>query len=58
MTAFDTAWGVVKISTEGSDDNFPCPLCGAIGSLYPVDDPDEEGVFECQECRQWMGGGY
>lgn len=53
MTAFDKAWRVVK-----EDDDFPCPLCNAKGSLFPVDDPDEEGVFECQECRQLMGGGY
>ena len=60
--AFQTGWSVVKneptTSRAEEDEDFPCPICGATNSLFPVDDPDEEGVFECEVCRQLMGGGY
>ena len=40
-------------------DDFTCPLCEAKDSLFPVLTGDrDEGVYECQECRQLMGGGY
>ena len=45
---------VVNQTSKGDD--FPCPICGAINSLFPL--AGEDDVYECQECRRLMGGGF
>jgi hypothetical protein len=45
------------LAAEESVD-FACPLCGAKDSLFPVLGHYGETAYECQQCRQLMGGGY
>jgi len=52
MTAFDTAWALMKIDGPPIELTDPCLGCGGIMSEADISESEHEGLPFCWGCRE------